>query len=91
MDRLAKKLSGLDGYLLTEQLRAVERVRRDGAICLRAAVFGLYPLVFLTFHSLRSFAGYLLSLGFYLCYEAAQLRFRRKLRGLMNALEGGGF
>ena len=31
MDRLAKKLSGLDGYLLTEQLRAVERVRRDGA------------------------------------------------------------
>ena len=91
-----KKLSGLDGYLLTEQLRAVERVRRDGAVCLRAAVFGLYPLVFLgieflTFHSLRSLAGYLLSLGFYLCYEAAQLRFRRKLRGLMNALEGGGF
>ncbi len=36
MDRLAKKLSGLDGYLLTEQLRAVERVRRDGAICLPA-------------------------------------------------------
>ena len=96
MDRLAKKLSGLDGYLLTEQLRAVERVRRDGAICLRAAVFGLYPLVFLgieflAFHGLRSLAGYLLSLGFYLCYEAAQLRFRRKLRGLMNALEGGGF
>lgn len=96
MDRLAKKLSGLDGYLLTEQLRAVERVRRDGAICLRAAVFGLYPLVFLgieflAFHSLRSLTGYLLSLGFYLCYEAAQLRFRRKLRGLMNALEGGGF
>lgn len=74
----------------------MERVRRDGAICLRAAVFGLYPLVFLgieflAFHSLRSLAGYLLSLGFYLCYEAAQLRFRRKLRGLMNALEGGGF
>ena len=96
MDRLAKKLSGLDGYLLTEQLRAVERVRRDGAVCLRAAVFGLYPLVFLgieylAFHSLRSLAGYLLSLGFYLCYETAQLRFRRKLRGLMNALEGGGF
>ena len=96
MDRLAKKLSGLDGYLLTEQLRVVERVRRDGAVCLRAAVFGLYPLVFLgieylAFHSLRSFAGYLLSLGFYLCYEAAQLRFRWKLRVLMNALEGGGF
>ena len=96
MDRLAKKLSGLDGYLLTERLRAVERVRRDGAVCLRAAVFGLYPLVFLgieflAFHSLRSLAGYLLSLGFYLCYETAQLRFRRKLRGLMNALEGGGF
>ena len=31
MDRLAKKLSGLDGYLLTEQLRAVERVRRGTA------------------------------------------------------------
>ena len=84
------------GYLLTEQLRAVERVRRDGAVCLRAAVFGLYPLVFLgieflAFHSLRSLAGYLLSLGFYFCYEAAQLRFRWKIRGLMNALEGGGF
>lgn len=37
MDRLAKKLSGLDGYLLTEQLRAVERVRRDGAICLQGS------------------------------------------------------
>ena len=35
MDRLAKKLSGLDGYLLTEQLRAVER-RTEGRRCLPA-------------------------------------------------------
>lgn len=95
MDRLAKKLTGAGGARYGENLKALERVRKDGAICLRAAVFGLYPLVFLGIEALatgktNSLYGYLLSLAFYLCYEAAQLRFKKILRRVMEPLEGGG-
>lgn len=95
MDRLAKKLTGTDDARYGEWLKALERVRKDGAICLRAAVFGLYPLAFLGMEVLitgksDSLWGYLLSLVFYLCYEAAQLRFKSRLHRLMEPVEGGG-